>query len=300
MSQPKITVVIPTYNEENVIKSCLDGLSKQTMAKDMEIIVVDDGSTDWTKSVVSGQESVILLAQKHLGPGAARNLGAKRARGEILVFVDADMEFENHFVEKLTAPIAAGKVIGTFSKEEYLLNKENKWARYWNINLGRQPEKMEPRDFNREGNVIYRLGKKLLEKFEGEKVELNEGRSHVFRAIRRTEFLRVGGFDTQLGYTDDWSLAKKLGVMSTIAPGAKFYHRNPETMSEVWKQARWFGKNEFLTKNLVRKLYNLFRYCPPWAFTKIYDFDYFLFKFVYNSAVFSSVLFSFFGEQKYK
>ena len=103
-----------------------------------------------------------------------------------------------------------------------------------------------------------------------------------------------------MGYTDDWSLSRKLNTLATVAPGAKFYHRNPDSLSEVWTQARWFGKNEFLTKNFIRKLYNLFRYCPLWAIFKIYDFPFFIFKIVYNSAVFTSVFLSFFGEKKNK
>lgn len=295
----KVSVIIPVYNEGKVIANCLASLSEQTI-NDLEIIVVDDGSIDQTGSVVSSQKSVVLLSQKHLGPGAARNVGAQKAKGDILVFVDADMEFEDNFIERLIAPIVSSKAIGTYSKEEYLLNKNNKWARYWNINLGRKVDKMEPRDFATPPNTLYALGKNLLERIEKKETNLQKDRSHVFRAISKKEFLRAGGFNTNSGYTDDWSVSEKLGIMSVLAPGAKFYHRNPESLIEVWRQARWFGKNEFLTKNLIRKLYNLFRYCPLWAFARVYDFDYFLFKVVYNSAVFTSVLFSFFGEQKYK
>ncbi|MBI3559337.1 glycosyltransferase [Candidatus Gottesmanbacteria bacterium] len=263
----KISVIIPVYNEEKVIESCLESLAKQTIK--CEIIVVDDGSI----SAVKKFKGVISLNQKHLGPGAARNLGANKASGDILVFVDADMEFEPDFIEKLINPIINKKTIGTFSKEEYLLNKNNCWARYWNLNLGREAERM--------------ISKNYLET------------SPVFRAILKNKFLEVGGFDTKIGYTDDWSLSRKLGIKA-IATKAKFYHRNPETLREVWIQARWFGKNEFLTKNLVRKLYNLFRYCPFWAIFKIYDPRFLIFKLVYNAAVFTSVTLSFLKEQKAK
>ena len=73
---------------------------------------------------------------------------------------------------------------------------------------------------------------------------------------------------------------------------------NPASLKEVWVQARWFGKNEFLTKTLVRKLYNLFRYFPLWAVFSLNNPDLLVFKSVYNSAVFTSVILSFFGEQK--
>lgn len=260
-----VSVIIAVYNEEKVIGNCLASLRKQTAP--LEIIVVDDGSTDSSTAFAT-------LHQKHQGPGAARNLGARKAKGKILVFVDADMEFEPDFIEKLTAPIVDGKTIGTFSKEEYLLNRENVWARCWNLNLGRKADKMHP------GNY--------------------PDTQPVFRAILKTKFSEVGGFDTDIGYSDDWSISRKLGVLATLAPGAKFYHRNPESLSEVWIQARWFGKNEFLTKNLIRKIYNLFRYCPLWAIFKIGNPHFFIFKLVFNAAVFTSVFLAFFGEPKSK
>ena len=146
----KISVIIPVYNEEKVIGSCLESLAKQTY-KDLEIIVIDDGSTDKSVAIIENSKlkiaNLLLLKQKHVGPGAARNLGASKAKGDILVFVDADMEFEPDFVGKLIAPIVAGKSIGTFSKDEYLLNKNNVWARCWNLERFGQVDWMVPRNY---------------------------------------------------------------------------------------------------------------------------------------------------------
>lgn len=261
----KVSIVIPVYNERQTIERCLASLAKQTVKS--EIIVVDDGSTD-------GSEKFATYKQLHQGPGAARNLGASKATGDILVFVDADMEFEAYFVEKLIKPIIDGEAIGTFSKEEYLLNKDNIWARFWNLNFGRNAEKMHSDDYPNEQDV--------------------------FRAIKREYFEKAGGFDSSVGYTDDWTISRKLGIKAISAPGAKYYHMNPSSLREVWVQARWFGKNEFLTKNLIRKFYNLFRYFPLWSIFYLYDFNLFVFKVVFNGAVFLSVFLSFFGEQKAK
>jgi len=262
-----VSVIISVYNEDAVIGNCLVSLKKQTIKP--EIIVVDDGSTDRSASFAQ-------FKQKHLGPGAARNLGASKAKGNILVFVDADMEFEPNFIEKLIEPINSfrdGKyIIGTFSKEEYLLNKENIWARCWNINLGRNAGRMHSDNYPNE--------------------------QEVFRAIRKDYFNKAGGFDTMVGYTDDWTISRKLGIKAVFAPGAKYYHTNPASLKEVWTQARWFGKNEFLTKNLTRRLFNLFRYFPLWSVFSFYNINLLIFKLVYNAAVFTSVFLSFFGEQK--
>lgn len=282
--QLKASIIIPVFNEQNVVEDCINSLSKQHF-QNFEIIIIDDGSTDKTLEVLSEfkikNSKCKILKQNHSGPGKARNLGASIADGEILVFVDADMEFDRDFLKRLVEPIVKKEVIGTFSKEEYLLNKKNRWARFWNINLGRSPEKMH------KGNY--------------------PDTQPVFRAILKSEFLKVGGFDEKLGYTDDWSLSRRIGAEAINAPGAVFYHKNPESLKEVWVQARWFGKNEFLTKNFIRKIYNMFRFCIPISIikgiltaVKISDWRYLLFKTTYDSAVFTSVLLSFFGEQKYK
>src|SRR3972149_5566353 len=100
----KISVIIPTYNETSVIGECLRSLSKQSY-KDFEIIVVDDGSTDSTFQSASKfqipNSKFQILHGEHLGAGAARNLGASHAKGEILVFVDADMTFDRDFLRNL-------------------------------------------------------------------------------------------------------------------------------------------------------------------------------------------------------
>ena len=127
----KISVIIPVYNEEGEILDCLKSLGNQ-IYKDFEIIAIDDGSTDKTSQLLKDFKGVLpafrLIGQDHKGAGAARNLGAKKAIGEILVFVDADMTFDKNFIFSLVQPIILGKSVGTFSKDEYLGNKESIWA----------------------------------------------------------------------------------------------------------------------------------------------------------------------------
>ena len=210
----KISVVIPTYNESNVIGECIESLSKQTY-HDFEIIVVDDGSTKTLEKISS---QVTTLHQNHLGAGAARNLGAKQAKGEILVFVDADMTFDKNFLKNLVKPIVLGKANGTFSKYEYVSNWENVWARCWNINQNWEERKRHPRNY--------------------------PDKQKVFRAILKKEFDKVGGF-TPGGYTDDYSLYDKLGYMAASTPGAIFYHENPSSLKEIFIQAKWVGKRGY-------------------------------------------------------
>src|SRR5687767_548324 len=94
MEVPTISVVLPTFNREEFLTEAFESIAAQTFA-DWELIVVDDGSTDGTSALV-GQlarrvaQPVTYLYQPNRGPGAARNLGIQRARGQYLAFLDSD------------------------------------------------------------------------------------------------------------------------------------------------------------------------------------------------------------------
>lgn len=279
----KISIIIPSYNEEKHIRKCIESLLKQDYP-DKEIIVVDDGSTDRTREILAQfvtRQQIIFLKQNHLGSGHARNLGAALAGGEILVFVDADMVFEKEFLHELIKPILEGKSKGTFSKEEYVANWENPISRFWQYNRGIFGNRMIPDDY--------------------------PDRAPIFRAILKNEFQKVHGFDTEVGYTDDWTLSRKLGYESIVCRGARYYHFNPETLMEAWIQARWIGKNEFISGNLRRKIksimqYNLIASIIKGLFiaVKIKDVKYLVFQAIYDVAIMDSVINSFFMSKRSK
>ena len=89
---PRISIIIPACNEEQYMPATLEALARQTY-KNFEVIVVTNGCTDKTAEVASGHcDQLIVLKEKGLGP--ARNLGAQKAMGEILLFLDADTLLE--------------------------------------------------------------------------------------------------------------------------------------------------------------------------------------------------------------
>lgn len=88
-SQPLFSVVMPAYNRAHTISESIDSVLAQTCT-DFEIIVVDDGSTDETVSILQRYPEVRLLTQENSGPGAARNLAAQSANGRYLAFLDSD------------------------------------------------------------------------------------------------------------------------------------------------------------------------------------------------------------------
>lgn len=100
---PKVSVIIPVYNVENYLRQCLDSVINQTL-DDIEIICVNDGSTDGSLDILREYEAkdsrVIVVTQKNINAGAARNSGLKIARGEYLSFLDSDDFFEPQMLER--------------------------------------------------------------------------------------------------------------------------------------------------------------------------------------------------------
>lgn len=230
----KLSIIIPTYNEQKSIADCLNSLLAQTQ-KPLEIILVDDGSTDKTLSIIK-KFPVKVLTQKHTGPGLARNLGASKATGNILIFADADMIFDKDFLKNLTLPIIKNKSKGTFNTAEFVSNWDNRWAQCWNLNQNLK-----------------------------NKNRLNPNSKHDtkdFRAILKTEFNKVGGFSKSGDYTDSQSLSLKLGYNPTPVKNAVSFHKNPETLTEVFQQAIWIGKRP-AKLGFFGKLINLTRYSFP-------------------------------------
>lgn len=97
MDTPKVSVIIPVYNAEQYLCQCLDSVCTQTL-KELEIICVDDGSTDRSQEILkeyAGKDARIrIVAQQNGGAGAARNHGLQIAAGECLSFLDSDDFFE--------------------------------------------------------------------------------------------------------------------------------------------------------------------------------------------------------------
>jgi glycosyltransferase involved in cell wall biosynthesis len=210
------------YNESRYIGKCLESLLEQT-EKNLEIILVDDCSKDNTVKIVKSYQkkhkNITLLQQNHGGPGKARNLGASKAKGSILIFVDSDMVFERDYIKNLIAPILKKEEIGTTHGKELVGNIDNIWAKCWSIN----------------------------------RIPSHGKYSGVFRAITKEAFLKSGGFDPKKGYFDDdlGKVGKALFVDEAVC-----YHNNPETLAEAFKHCIWVGKS-FVQDKAALKSYLL-------------------------------------------
>ena len=107
MSQPLISVIIPVYNGETFIGAAIESILRQEYPN-LEIIVVNDGSTDGTTDVLKPFESKIeIIAKPNQGQAAARNVGIKHASGSIIGFLDADDLWSHHHIDVLLPPLLA-------------------------------------------------------------------------------------------------------------------------------------------------------------------------------------------------
>ena len=132
----KVSVIIAVYNARDYLKRCLDSLLGQTL-EDIEIICVNDGSTDGSSVILDEYSSkdnrIKIITQSNAGPSAARNNGLFIAQGEYIGFVDSDDFVEKDFYEKLYnaakesyADIACASVIRENDKKKTTLIKYNK------------------------------------------------------------------------------------------------------------------------------------------------------------------------------
>lgn len=216
LDNPLLSIILPCYNEEDVLQNCLDCIKKQTYLK-YEIIIIDDGSADSSAEIIKNfinNNKIIrikLLKGQHQGPGTARNIGASQAKGKILVFIDADVHIKEDYLEGITKLIRDGKTHGTmYGYEENINYSENLWARCY-------------------GKVRWNAYNERQRTYP------------VYSAILKSEFDRVGGFDIDRGYGEDHTIFYKLGIPATMVPVAS-YHKNPNSISKSFIDFLWYGR----------------------------------------------------------
>jgi len=139
-SNARVSVIIPTYNCAQFITEAIESALMQTYT-DIEIVVVDDGSTDNTKEILKPyieKNFLTYIYQENQGPGAARNTGIKAATGEYIAFLDADDTLTEDSVEKRINLIEGSSDIGLvfsdyfYQKEKFEI-KETKFINDFNL-----------------------------------------------------------------------------------------------------------------------------------------------------------------------
>lgn len=111
---PPLTVIVPAHNEEKYIASTIRSIQSSEYKNKKEIIVVDDGSRDATakivRDIVKNNRNVRLFSIKHSGKSEAINYGIRKAKYDIIAYVDADSTLENKSLMRLVEPLAAGNI----------------------------------------------------------------------------------------------------------------------------------------------------------------------------------------------
>lgn len=170
-----ISVIIPAHNEERYLNQTLDALRRQNYGW-FEVIVVANGCTDRTREVARGKcQRLIVLSQKSLG--VARNLGARMAQGELLLFLDADTILE---------PMALRIIARSFTPEDAAGTIHGR-----------------PDDPRLPYRLIYGL-KNFVHRWS-----LHPGSSGVILCWK-SHFTRIGGFDEGLEVRENSELVKRL------------------------------------------------------------------------------------------
>ena len=123
------SIIIPAYNAEAYLQRCLDSIFSQEF-EDYEVIVINDGSTDGTATLLEGYPQVKVIHQENHGMATARNRGIDKAKGEYILFVDSDDELMPHALSNL-APQINGEDIIEFGSS--IFNEETKTITHFHL-----------------------------------------------------------------------------------------------------------------------------------------------------------------------
>ncbi len=209
-----ISVVIPAYNAQETLGSCLEALSTQTYPQDLyEIIVVNDGSTDRTEEIAQ-QFPIRYIFQENQGPASARNNGAAAGQGAILLFTDSDCIPTPNWIEEMAAPFHNDKIMAV--KGAYRTDQREIVARFAQI------------EFEERFTLLEKAGKTdMIDTYSA--------------GYRRHIFQQLGGFDTRfpVANNEDTELSYRMAARDfamIFTPRAIVYHLNhPSSVQQYAK-----------------------------------------------------------------
>jgi len=203
LKKVKISAVIPTFMEEQYIATLLSTLTK--IEPPIEIVVIDSVSQDRTAEIAKHFTKKVYQIRER-GIAKARNYGASHTTGNLLVFLDADVKLPMNFAEKLYKTFKDTKVIGATCHimPEYGTFAERAFFKFYNI--------------------LIQTTSKFKPHARGE-----------FFAVRKREFVKVGGFNESLPCLEDHDLAHRLLRLG------KFVFINDLTVFESMRRFRKIG-----------------------------------------------------------
>ncbi|HBU68876.1 MAG TPA: hypothetical protein DEE98_00655 [Elusimicrobia bacterium] len=235
-NNPLVSVIIPAYNSEATVAKCLDSVLSQDY-KNIELIVVDDGSTDSTPAILSSYEQrpgVKVIKVINGGPSKARNLGIQYSKGEFLAFTDADCIVKADWITRLLECFNSDAVAGAGGDQ---LSPPDETGFGKTVN-----------DFMR---AIGFISDYIKDKAGGPaKVVSHNPTCNVM--YRREIISKLGAFLEELWPGEDVELDYRIikaGHRLLYTPGAVVYHYRPKTLALFSKMMNRYGYAQaFLVK----------------------------------------------------
>jgi cellulose synthase/poly-beta-1,6-N-acetylglucosamine synthase-like glycosyltransferase len=209
------SVIVPVFDGAATLGACLRALAHQSVDETCyEILVVNDGSTD-SSAEIADQMGLAVIGQDHAGAAAARNLGARHARGRILLFTDADCEPQPDWIEQMLVPFSDPDVVGV--KGAYRTRQKSLVARFTQAEYEEKYDRLQ----------------------RAERIDFVDTHS---AAYRRDLFLEHGGFDPTFLFDEDQEFSFRLaraGHKLCFVRSAVVFHRHPATVWEyTWRKMR--------------------------------------------------------------
>jgi cellulose synthase/poly-beta-1,6-N-acetylglucosamine synthase-like glycosyltransferase/peptidoglycan/xylan/chitin deacetylase (PgdA/CDA1 family) len=230
--QPSVAVIVPAYNEAVGIERAVRSLA-QIDYPDLEVVVVDDGSTDGTGGLVEalGLPGVRLIRQANGGKAAALTTGVLATEAEVVVMVDGDTVFERETIAKLVQPLA-DPAVGAVSGNTKVGNRRTLLGRWQHI----------------EYVMGFNLDRRMYEV-----LRCTPTVPGAIGAFRRSVLAEVGGVsgDTLAEDTDLTLSIGRRGHQVVYAQYARAWTEAPSTLSGLWRQRyRWsFGTMQAVWKH---------------------------------------------------
>jgi GT2 family glycosyltransferase len=232
VSWPRISVIVCTYNSEQTLRACFDGLNRLEYP-DYEVIVVNDGSTDATDEITTTY-GFRLISTENQGLASARNVGLQAAAGEIVAYIDADAHPDPHWLSHLAVSFMRSSHAGVGGP---------------NI-----PPAGDGHVADCVANAPGGPTHVLLSDREAEHIP------GCNMAFRKASLNAIGGFDPQFRIAGDdvdicWRLQDQ-GWTVGFSPGAVVWHHRRDRVVTYLKQQREYGKAEALLERKWPERYN--------------------------------------------
>jgi glycosyltransferase involved in cell wall biosynthesis len=212
--KPLVSVIIPTYNRGDKLSVAIDSVYSQHY-KNIELIVVDDGSSDNTADVLNEYPGAIYIKQLHAGQAAARNNGLQNSRGSIIASLDSDDYWEPDFLTRCIEKLEHDKLDFVFAN----WSQQAKFGNDWDF-LNRDPFLMPYFEKVADSWVV-------LEYTELRKVYMEACPSPSSSVVIRKSSI-VSGWDNRINIADDWCMY--LEVILSKECRAAF------TLDKLWKK----------------------------------------------------------------